>query len=398
MGLWRYFSSIVTVPFFWNFIVYISVKKICLERIAEKANKREEFIVKKRIFAILIVSVLILSSFVGCGSSKNSAEFDAKSSPAVTQSQDFSNYDLAMTVDGENGNYAGVEAPQEAKTDEVDATSIAGSGSTVDTINSAILSERKMIRSANISIEVDNFDEARNSINTIINGIGIVQESNVVTDKVYVDGEYKPLKSGTIVLRVYKEKFDSVFNNLKGIGDVTNEIINGQDVTDRFIDTESRLRLLKLEQERLETYLAKLDDLDKIFRTESRLTEIRYEIESLTVNLNKMSDLVELSTITLSMREKNPYEDKKPVKETYWQRLSENLKSSFEGVVSFLGEFFIFIIAAIPVLIMLGLFGLLVLFIYRKIKKRSRIAAESMRINPRTPVRRDEVQEEKKEE
>lgn len=350
---------------------------------------------RKRILAILVAAFLILASFAGCGSKKEAA-MPSGQSKGYTDEVNGVSFDTTAAADGAM-QYSSAEAPQEVKGDSGEADSIAGGGSAIDTVNSAILSERKIIRSANISLEVDNFDEALNSVYTIINGIGIVQNSNVVTDKIYVDGEYKPLKNGTIVLRVYKEKFDSVLNNLKGIGEVTNENINGEDVTDRYIDTESRLRLLKMEQEKLEAYLAKLDDLDKIFKTESRLTEIRYEIESLTGSLNKMSSLVELSTITISMREKNPYEDKKPVKQTYWNRVLENLKSSFEGVIYFLGDFFIFIVAAIPVLLMLGLFGLLIWVIVRRIKKRVRHSSGPAINKQQPPAIIDNTQEKKEE-
>ncbi len=336
----------------------------------------------KRYFGILMAVVLLISAFAGCGARTGNTSADYPAAPQEEARNDImTTYSLAAEraadgsglADQKGGEaYKGnepVNASQVPKTASV-ADSLAGTGNTIDNVSNAILAERKIIRSANLNIEVENFDEARNNINSIISGIGIVQESNVVTDRVYVDGNLKLIKNGTLLLRVYKEKFDSVFNNLKGIGDVTNESITGQDVTDRFVDTESRLRILKLEQSRLEVYLAKLEDLDKIFRTESRLTEIRQEIESLTGNLNKMNSLVELSTITITMNEKNPNVIKNPNELSYGEKLLDNLKSSLEGVVTFLGELLIIVVAAIPVLILLGLFVLLGLFIYRRIPQK----------------------------
>ena len=333
----------------------------------------------KRFICISMAVVLMVSVLAGCGAS-TSKNASTAAAPAAAKS-DAGGVDVSFSEsmdavgtaerNGMDGNqYASAETPDQSKTKEGAADSLAGTGNTVENMSNAILAERKIIRSANLSVEVDNFDEAYNNINSIILGIGIIQESNISTDKVYVEDKLKLVKRGTIVLRVNKDKFDSVMNNLKGIGDVYNEVINGQDVTDRFVDTESRLRLLKLEQSRLEAYLMKLEDLDQIFKTESRLTEIRQEIESLTGNLTKMSSLVELSTITLTMNEKHPGSDQKPKPETYGQKLLNNLKSSLEGVVTFLGELLIILVAAIPILIMLGLFVLLGLFIYRRIPKR----------------------------
>lgn len=345
---------------------------------------------KKRILGFSIALVFILSSFAGCGSSVGGKNNASGSAPAEggTQSADY----VLTQSDGYGADTDNEDSsPELKKSDNVTASSLTGTGSSIDTVNNAILAERKIIRSANLSIEVENFDEARGNINSIINGIGIIQESNVITERIYIDDELKLLKRGNIVLRVYKDKFDSVFNNLKGIGDVTSETINGHDVTDQFVDTESRLRLLKLEQERLEEYLVKLNDLDQIFRTESRLTEIRHEIENLTVNLNKMNSLVELSTISISMNEKNPYENKKPVKVTYWQELLENLESSLEGIVRFLGDLLIFIVAIIPVLLVIGLFGLVCLLIYRSVRKRIRNKSASGGIQEQNKTHNNET-------
>ncbi|MEN6314295.1 MAG: DUF4349 domain-containing protein [Clostridiaceae bacterium] len=345
----------------------------------------------KRLIGISIAILLMLSIFAGCGSSKSAestaSDFGGASvapaqNPAGKITAEFSeaqsagsegDYRSGVENGAAQGNTGSTEAPKE--TDALAfADSLAGTGSTLDSVNNAILAERKIIRSANLTIEVENFDEACNNINSIILGIGIVQQSNINTDRVYVDNQLKLVKNGTIVLRVDKDKFDTVINNLMGIGDVYNQAINGQDVTDRFVDTESRLRLLKLEQSRLEAYLVKLEDLDKIFKTESRLTEIRQEIESLTGNLNKMSSLVELSTITITLNEKYPGAEKMTKPMTYWQRLLNKLKSSLEGVVEFTGDLLIFVISAIPVLILLGLFLMLGIFIYRKIPRKSRNA------------------------
>lgn len=334
----------------------------------------------KRFIGVSMAAVLMILTFAGCGASSKkstSADYAMEQAAPAASAANAGNTSFSESADAfgsierdgaANGEAGSAEVPAESKSDTA-AESLAGTGNTIKNVSNAILAERKIIRSANLTIEVENFDEASNNIDSIILGIGIVQESNISTEKVYVNDKLKLIKKGTIVLRVNKDKFDSVVNNLKGIGEVYNQAINGQDVTDRYVDTESRLRLLKLEQSRLEAYLVKLEDLDKIFRTESRLTEIRQEIESLTGNLNKISSLVELSTITITMNEKYPDSGQKPKPVTYGQKLLDNLKSSLEGVVSFLGELLIIIVAAIPVLILLGLFVLLGVFIYRRIPK-----------------------------
>ncbi|NMA33780.1 MAG: DUF4349 domain-containing protein [Clostridiaceae bacterium] len=321
---------------------------------------------KKRLLGLLLVVTLLLSVAAGCGSGKSDTAYDSKST--------------AVSGGASNGRgYGSVTAPAGAPaangevnmdTAYEEADSLAGIGSLSVDITNPILDERKIIRSADLTIEVDNFDTAFSNIETIITGIGFIQETNINTDRLYVDNEVKFFKRGTIVLRVARDKFDSVLNKLRGIGDVYNYTTHGEDVTEQYFDVESRLRLLKMEQEKIEAYVAKLNDLDQIFKAESKLTEIRYQIESLTGKLNKLSSLVELSTITINLNEKRPGYDAKP--KTYGDRLLDSLKQSLLDVVEFLGDLLLFIVAALPALVLLGLFILLGVALYRKFVKNRR--------------------------
>jgi hypothetical protein len=309
----------------------------------------------KRLLCLFMVVALMAIFMAGCGSADKSADMRVTSKPEMNSS--------GMESDA----YSADDATAEGS-DIFDADSLAGGGSTVN-VSNAILAERKIIRSADLTIEVENFDNAFANIEAIIANIGFIQQTNINTDRVYVGDEVKLVRNGTIVLRVDKTMFDSVINKLRGLGDVYNYTTNGQDVTDQYIDVESRLRLLKMQQEKLEAYVAKLDDIEEIYKAESKLTELRYQIESLTGNLNKLSSLVELSTITINLNEKRPGEQPKP--ETYGDKLVNSLKESLLNVVDFLGDLLLFIVAALPVLIFIGLCVLFGMWIYRKtIKKR----------------------------
>ncbi|NLV36423.1 MAG: DUF4349 domain-containing protein [Clostridiaceae bacterium] len=325
----------------------------------------------KKIYGIILAAILILTTFAACSAAgyKSSTATDraptAQSAKSDSASVNFSD-EYSLTFDNGESGYA-----EEPKSEEaIDADSLTGIGGSNVDVSNVILSERKIIRSANLTIEVEDFDAAFNQIESMILGIGFIQETNINTDKVYVEEQEKLVKNGTLVLRVDKAKFDSVLGKLKGVGDVYNYTTNGQDVTDQYVDVEARLRLLKMEQEKLESYLAKLNDLDDIFRTESRLTDIRYQIESLTGSLNKMSSLVDLSTITIQMNEKYP--GYKPTKVTYGDRLLDSLKESLLQVVEFLGDFLIIIVAALPVLLIIGIFVLIAIAIIKRIPRKRR--------------------------
>jgi len=325
---------------------------------------------RKRVLCFFTVALLLISTFTAC-SSNSKSESATSTSKNVTASMENAQYSVNDAA-GDSGYQADAESQAvaeatETKTASDGSVAITESGTGVESAVNAILAERKIIRKANVTIEVENFDEAYSQLNSLLLGIGFIQESNINTDKIYIDSNMKLIKSGVIVVRVDKDKFDKVFNSIKGLGITTQESMGVEDVTSKYFDVESRLRLLRYEQERLEEYLKKLDDPDKIFKTESRLTDIRHEIESLTVTLKKLDDLVDLSTITINMYEKYPTDDKNlPVKKTYGQRLLDNFLDSFKGVISFCGELIILLVQALPALILLGLFVLIAIAIYKR--------------------------------
>lgn len=327
---------------------------------------------KKRLTGLFLAVALLVSVFAGCSGAKTQKADNGMATTVEATAAGAYAGDMEAQADGTRAGVTNETAgnSEQPKSESSTVDSIGGGGNASQNVTNAILAERKVIRSANVTVEVENFDEAYAQIDTMILGIGFIQSTNINSEKYYMDNDYKLLRRGTIIIRVDREKFDKVLNSLKGIGEVLNWNINGEDVTDKYFDTESRLRLYRIEEAKLEEYLKKLSDLDQIFKTESRLTEIRYQIEALTGNLKKMSDLVDLSTIAITMNEKHPESGKPVAPPTYVQKLLNNFLESLKGVTGFMGDLIIIIVAAIPILILIGLFVLIAVLIYRKIPKK----------------------------
>lgn len=302
---------------------------------------------KNRFMSIFLMLVVLTVIFSGCGGSKLESP-EAKSNSAQK----------AKTS---------VSLNEDASTEADSTTAVTGTGESGKPVDNPILNERKIIRNADVTVEVENFDKAYQKLEFIIAGIGYVQETKITKEKNYVSEKEVLTTRGTIIIRVDAEKFGDVLKDVKGLGLLLDENIKSDDVTDKFFDIESRLRLIKYEESRLEEYLKKITDPDTIFKTEARLTEIRHEIESLTGNRNKLSNLVQLSTITINMSEKIPAGE---TTKSYWQRLGSSFSDSFKGVVSFCGESVVLIVAALPVLVLIFIIGFIAFIIYKKFVKR----------------------------
>ena len=87
------------------------------------------------------------------------------------------------------------------------------------------------------------------------------------------------------------------------IGTVTYTNKSSEDVTLDYIDVESRIEALEVEQERLLTLLESAQDLESVIQLESRLSEVRYQLESYHSAKNRYDSLIDYSTVHLSVRE-----------------------------------------------------------------------------------------------
>ncbi len=337
---------------------------------------KEALIMKKNISKNLLIflSLLLIVSSVGCSSkSSNSLNnlsdkpFGNSNEAAIIATEDYDGE--AYTSMAKQSVAAGNSTFTNDSTAADNSTALVGTGESSSALNNSILDQRKIIRNANISVEVENFDAAYGKIEYIISNVGYVQESKISKVKHYVDNKEILVTNGVIIIRVDADKFSSVLKDIKGLGLLTDENIKTDDVTEKFFDIDSRLRLIRYEESRLEEYLKKIQDPDTIFKTEKRLTEIRHEIEQLTGTLNKLSNLVKLSTITINMNEKVPNSTIEPVEPTYVSKLKDNFLDSLSGVIEFLGNLLILIVAALPVLVLLGLILLTVYFISKKFLK-----------------------------
>ena len=327
---------------------------------------------KKRFSKSLLffLSILFILSTVGCSFTKKTEQ--AAKSPSIAYDANLSEAEFGRS------DKANIELLFNESAGD-DQTALVGTGESSQAINNVILSQRKIIRNANISIEVDDFDVAYSKIEYIISNLGYVQESKINKVKHFVDNKIELVTSGVIIIRVDADKFNSVLKDIKGLGQLIDENIKTDDVTEKFFDVESRLRLLKYEESRLEEYLKKIDDPDNIFKTQRRLTDIRHEIEQLTGTLNKLSDLVKLSTITINMKEKAPTSTSEPSKQSYISQLKDNFLDSLNGVMKFLGNLLLVIVGSLPVLVLLGIVFFPFYFLGKKFLKKRKTKKESVK-------------------
>ena len=148
----------------------------------------------------------------------------------------------------------------------------------------------------------------------------------------------------------YPDKLDGFVVELKDASNVTNYSESQEDVTLTYVSTESRIKALETEQERLLELLSQAENMSDLLEIEARLTDVRYELERVTSQLLVLANKVDYATINLYISQVKEYTEVD--EQTVWQRISngfkENLKDIGEGAV----DFFVWLVTYSPQLVL----------------------------------------------
>ena len=231
--------------------------------------------------------------------------------------------------------------------------------------------ERKIIRDANISLEVPSTTETQHKVTAIAEQHGGFVVTSEAKQRENIDPAKRTLDI-KLVVRVPANQFGPTLNEIKALAsNVTQESVNGQDVTEEFIDLEARLKTQKaLEMQFLEI-MKQARKVEDALEVQRQTAEVRTEIEKLEGRKRFLENRASLSTITVNLAAPPVI----VVSSTgFGHSLREALSDSLDlasGIVIFLVRFVIMMVPIFVFLILpLGLVG--VYFVRRA--KRVRLA------------------------
>lgn len=108
-------------------------------------------------------------------------------------------------------------------------------------------------------------------------------------------------RTATVSFKVPAERFDESLNEVAKLAvRVDSQEVQGQDVTDEFVDLESRLRNLRLVEERLQQFLADANRTEDALAVNDQLTDIQGQIEQAQGRMSYLRQSAALSTITVT--------------------------------------------------------------------------------------------------
>lgn len=257
----------------------------------------------RKIWALLLTAMMTASLLAGCGGSS---------------------METAAAVD----NAAAMDMAEEQEVLYSSSTSESG----------AVTTEQKLIKRVNISAETEDLD-------TLLTGLG----KKISELGGYIESQELYNGSAYMTVRIPADKLSDFVGEVQGQSNVVSLNESQDDVTLKYVDTQSRMNALQAEQERLLELMGKAETMSDLLEVEQRLTEVRYELESVTSQMRVLENQVSYATVELYIDQVKVYtEVEEPsVGQRIVSGFSRNLENIGEGLV----DFFVWFVTYSPQLV-----------------------------------------------
>lgn len=188
-----------------------------------------------------------------------------------------------------NATDAGDAESENAMAEDAEAA-VSSTGADTAPISAADLN-RQIIFTATVEVDVDNVAAAGAEAVAAIESVGgfvFGQEST---------GGAEP--RSVFTFKVRPADFDRALAALDGLGELRNQVISADDVTERVVDLESRIQVAELGVERLRVAMEATTTLEDFAEYERLLLERETELEVMRGQIRTLQDQIDLATITL---------------------------------------------------------------------------------------------------
>ena len=240
---------------------------------------------------------------------------------------------------------------QNLKESEVSLSSPPAISSETNSKTNIQSSLRKIIKNGEIVFETDEVLKTEKSISEIVK----VYKGYITEMKV---SNYDDKIEHRVIVKVPSQNFDILVNKVTSIAQkVISKDVNASDVTEEFIDIETRLKTKKALENRYIQLLKQANKVSEIIAIEKEIGNLRSEIEPIEGRLKYLSDQVSLSTLTIVYSQE--------------AKQSFGFGSKFKSAIHNGWENFMLLIMALVNLWPLLLIGVLIfaIFKYLKIKR-----------------------------
>ncbi len=321
----------------------------------------------------LALSLLAATLAAGCSSRSDTAGEEAPSSAQLKSEGSMDQAQANGTAESAAASSAEETSADHASNSSSEAERQQGFASTSASVAGAERFDRKVIYTANLTMEVEDYGKAQTDIRNLVHLSGgyIVQFS---------DNKTLRENGGTFVIKVPADGFMSFIAELEKLKPLSlQRSMQGQDVTEEYVDLASRLKAKQVAEERLLTFMEKATKTDELVTFSNRLAEVQEEIERIKGRMRYLDQNVAYSTVEIRLYERL----NKLAAPENGQTVLEKALHAMNGSLAFLYGLFegLFVIAAgaLPIALVVAVIAVPAGYAVYRARKRARESTENKR-------------------
>lgn len=228
-----------------------------------------------------------------------------------------------------------------------------------------VVTERKIIRDAEMTLEVESPEESQNKITTIAesNGGFVIESQRKMSDA-------KATKTDIVAMtvRIPAARFDESLAEIrKTASRLIVEDVKGQDVTEEFIDIEARLKAQKALEAQFLEIMKQAKTVEEALNVQREIAEVRGGIEKIEGRKRFLENQSEFSTLKIRLQASTAFS---PNSSGFFYELSQAFTRGFDVALGFILILLTIVIGLLPFLIFIVLpIYLVIRYFLRKSKK-----------------------------
>ncbi|WP_075590044.1 DUF4349 domain-containing protein [Labilibacter marinus] len=218
--------------------------------------------------------------------------------------------------------------------------------------------KKKIIKDGRVGIEVEELDKSKAQVDSLVKMFNAYY-ANESLNNTHWETSY------ALTIRIPSKYFEHFILGIeKGGGKILFKEIDARDVTDQFIDLETRLTNKKSYLKRYKELLKKANTVKEILQIEEKIRGLEEEIESTMGRLKYLSDQVSYSTLNLSISKPKPEEYQSPKRTQFYKRIKIALSKGWYGFM----DFVVFCVNIWPFCVIVGI----IIYAWRRYRRKRR--------------------------
>ena len=187
-----------------------------------------------------------------------------------------------------------------------------------------VLAERKIFFSGALEVEVKDFGAAYQELTALM------KKHAAFFAKTEIRGGSGLKRVGTFTIRVPVEQFQPLVDSLGALGNPLRNTTDSQDVTEEYVDVVARVKNFKVEEEVLNKLPRDAGSrLEDVLCLREQIRQNREQIERAEGRLNALGKLTSLSTVALTLRDREEYVAPTAAKVTELPSFGERAEGAF---------------------------------------------------------------------